>query len=128
MNKYREIEELIIKSMKEKDKENLSGLKVFKSEILKVAKDSKLDITNDLVEKVADKLKKEMEKSLVIVEDSKNRLLHTIVSKYIIQKTTELELLNWLKYKFGNKGELMKQAKEEFGSKLDGKLLNSLIK
>lgn len=128
MNKYREIEELIIKSMREKDKENLSGLKVFKSEILKVAKDSKLDITNDLVEKVADKLKKEMEKSLVIVEDKKNRLLHTLVSNYIIQKTTEIELLNWLKDKVGNKGELMKLAKEEFGSKLDGRLLNSLIK
>lgn len=128
MKKYEEIELLIIKAMREKEKEILSSLKVFKSEILKLSKDSKLEITDDLVEKVADKLKKEMEKSLVIVEDSKNRLLHTIVSKYTIQKTTELELLNWLKDKFGNKGELMKQAKEEFGNKLDGKLLNSLIK
>ncbi len=128
MEKYKEIEVLIIKAMREKEKETLSSLKVFKSEILKVSKDSKLDITDELVEKVADKLKKEMEKSLVIVEDPKNRLLHVIVSTYIPQKTTEIELLSWLEGKVGNKGELMKQAKEEFGSKLDGKLLNSLIK
>lgn len=128
MNKYNEIEQLIIKAMKEKDKESLSALKVFKSEILKVAKDSKVEITDELVERVADKLKKEMEKSLDIVEDSKNRLLHTVVSKYIPQKTTEKELVEWLEGKTGNKGELMKLAKVEFGSKLDGKLLNGLIK
>lgn len=90
---FKRLEKEIIMAMKAKNKERLSALKVFKSDILKEKIDNKLEvITDEVVVNIATTLSKQMEKSLKIVEDAKNRELLNVVNEFLPQPINSITL------------------------------------
>ncbi len=123
INKWELLEFEIIKAMKTKNKERLGALRVLKAEIQKESIDNRRTTNTELVEEIASKISKQMEKSLKIAKDEKNEWLRDICTEFMpTQYTKEVAIeyieTNGKEIEFKSSGQLIGFIKKHFGNSI----------
>ena len=128
------LEKEIIEAMKSKNKERLGALKVLKSEIQNEKIKTKSEFANDqIVEKVAELLAKQMSKALAEVENEKNRELLNVCKEFLPKQLNKDELIEKI-IKDGisfddvkNKGQMFGAIKKFIGNKASVETIQEVI-
>lgn len=103
-----------------KEKEKLSALRLLKSEFLAEVKDKHADENDKTFVTIAGRLHKQMEKALLLTEDTRNRMLLNVCQVYIPKVTTKEDIDKFLDKQA--KTILMKALKDKFGESLNGRI------
>lgn len=132
--KKQKLEQEIVKAMKAKNKERLGALKVFKAEVQNEEISNKIEsATNLMVETIASKLVKQMNKALEEVENEKNRELLNVCSEFLPKQLNKEEVLEKLVREginlqnAKNRGQMFGMVKKSVGNSASVEVINEVV-
>ncbi|MGL5574439.1 MAG: GatB/YqeY domain-containing protein [Sarcina sp.] len=131
--KRERIETLIKNAMRNKEKMRLGALKVLKAEVQNFEIAQKKTANDSEIEKIAETLIKQMEKSLKIAEDERNREIVNVAKEFLPKQLTKEEAIEALVVAgirledAKTRGAMFGMIKKALGSTVNSETINEVV-